>query len=305
MSAASLISGTGLAAPQTEGPASDASPVSEKSPSESTNCQSNMVLNAVQGDPNKAPRAAVACAACRLRKIKCSGDHPVCVTCRRSGQDCTYPPLKRRREPRKPFQRGDGTAESSSMAAKRRDLGQRTIDREWQQFAFNGPPRATYQNNSVVAVQVPPAPSIFTPSNSNNFTFLSGDDTTSSSSFTGLNFINESPDWQGVIALAGDHAHGSQFDLGTAPVQVNPICLSPPEAGNPAMGTSKPDLWASATTPGQSSGGASLGGKPGQSKTKYRVPYFRYGNAPGFVVSLTCFFALDSCQYHNILFYFD
>ncbi|KAH8901228.1 hypothetical protein GQ53DRAFT_789942 [Thozetella sp. PMI_491] len=39
----------------------------------------------------KARRYAFACASCKARKIKCSGDQPICRGCRRNGEDCVWP----------------------------------------------------------------------------------------------------------------------------------------------------------------------------------------------------------------------
>lgn len=40
----------------------------------------------------KARRYGFACTACKTRKVKCSGEQPVCAGCRRSGDVCVWPP---------------------------------------------------------------------------------------------------------------------------------------------------------------------------------------------------------------------
>ncbi|KAM5354131.1 hypothetical protein ACJ41O_000781 [Fusarium nematophilum] len=39
----------------------------------------------------KARRYGFACTSCKSRKVKCSGDQPVCRACERSGEDCAWP----------------------------------------------------------------------------------------------------------------------------------------------------------------------------------------------------------------------
>lgn len=43
------------------------------------------------GGIRKARRYGFACAACKTRKVKCSGEQPICAGCRRSGEDCVWP----------------------------------------------------------------------------------------------------------------------------------------------------------------------------------------------------------------------
>ncbi|KAK4689331.1 hypothetical protein P7C73_g782, partial [Tremellales sp. Uapishka_1] len=50
-------------------------------------------------EDSRLSRASLACATCRARKIKCSGEKPTCSRCLKKSQTCIYPPLhKRRRE---------------------------------------------------------------------------------------------------------------------------------------------------------------------------------------------------------------
>lgn len=42
-------------------------------------------------------RATVACSACRARKIKCSGDKPICTTCAKGSVQCEYPVVRKRK----------------------------------------------------------------------------------------------------------------------------------------------------------------------------------------------------------------
>lgn len=45
----------------------------------------------------KVKRATVACSACRARKIKCSGDKPICTTCAKGSVQCEYPIVRKRK----------------------------------------------------------------------------------------------------------------------------------------------------------------------------------------------------------------
>ncbi|THH14081.1 hypothetical protein EW146_g6214 [Bondarzewia mesenterica] len=47
-------------------------------------------------------RTAQACEKCRLRKAKCSGEHPVCQRCHTRGLVCEYAPERKMRGPNKP-----------------------------------------------------------------------------------------------------------------------------------------------------------------------------------------------------------
>ncbi|KAG1738379.1 uncharacterized protein EDB91DRAFT_1337047 [Suillus paluster] len=51
------------------------------------------------------PRVAHACDHCRRRKIKCSGEQPVCDSCEKKGRACQWTPLKttKERRSRKPY----------------------------------------------------------------------------------------------------------------------------------------------------------------------------------------------------------
>ncbi|EAL20935.1 hypothetical protein CNBE0020 [Cryptococcus deneoformans B-3501A] len=48
-------------------------------------------------DDTKVKRATVACNACRARKIKCSGDKPICTTCAKGSVRCEYPTVRKRK----------------------------------------------------------------------------------------------------------------------------------------------------------------------------------------------------------------
>ncbi|OXH32873.1 hypothetical protein J008_03143 [Cryptococcus neoformans] len=48
-------------------------------------------------DDTKVKRATVACNACRARKIKCSGDKPICTTCAKGSVRCEYPIVRKRK----------------------------------------------------------------------------------------------------------------------------------------------------------------------------------------------------------------
>ncbi|WVF71755.1 hypothetical protein IAT40_006563 [Kwoniella sp. CBS 6097] len=85
------------APPPSDGHASGASP---ESPNDD---QTNINTTAVRQDEeaDKGSRAPIACSACRARKVKCSGDKPVCVTCAKTSQTCIYTPhAKRKRKVR-------------------------------------------------------------------------------------------------------------------------------------------------------------------------------------------------------------
>ena len=60
------------------------SPASASSPraTTTTNTRANRRL---------ARKYGFACLSCKLRKVKCNGDHPVCASCRRSGNECVWP----------------------------------------------------------------------------------------------------------------------------------------------------------------------------------------------------------------------
>ncbi|KAG1738363.1 uncharacterized protein EDB91DRAFT_1337039 [Suillus paluster] len=51
------------------------------------------------------PRVAHACDHCRRRKTKCSGDQPVCDSCKKKGRACQWTPIKttKERRSRKPY----------------------------------------------------------------------------------------------------------------------------------------------------------------------------------------------------------
>ncbi|KIK43310.1 hypothetical protein CY34DRAFT_719859 [Suillus luteus UH-Slu-Lm8-n1] len=54
------------------------------------------------------PRVVHACDHCRRRKTKCSGDQPVCTSCKKRGKVCQWTPLKttKERRSRKPYDVG-------------------------------------------------------------------------------------------------------------------------------------------------------------------------------------------------------
>ncbi|KAG1821075.1 uncharacterized protein BJ212DRAFT_978017 [Suillus subaureus] len=54
------------------------------------------------------PRVAHACDYCRRRKTKCSGEQPVCTSCKKRGKVCQWTPLKttKERRTRKPYDVG-------------------------------------------------------------------------------------------------------------------------------------------------------------------------------------------------------
>ncbi|KAG2028209.1 hypothetical protein BDR03DRAFT_1030923 [Suillus americanus] len=54
------------------------------------------------------PRVAHACDHCRRRKTKCSGEQPVCTSCKKRGKVCQWTPLKttKERRSRKPYDVG-------------------------------------------------------------------------------------------------------------------------------------------------------------------------------------------------------
>ncbi|WVQ99144.1 hypothetical protein IAU59_006276 [Kwoniella sp. CBS 9459] len=83
-------------------PASSQGPASGPS-RDSTLDQTNINPDLKQDDEvdKASPRAPIACSACRARKVKCSGDKPVCATCAKSNQTCIYTPhVKRKRRVR-------------------------------------------------------------------------------------------------------------------------------------------------------------------------------------------------------------
>ncbi|OCF40432.1 hypothetical protein I317_05735 [Kwoniella heveanensis CBS 569] len=85
------------------GAASGASPDSTINQSKSNNNNNSGSLDVIKddGEGDKVPRAPIACSACRARKVKCSGDKPVCITCAKTNQTCIYTPhAKRKRKVR-------------------------------------------------------------------------------------------------------------------------------------------------------------------------------------------------------------
>ncbi|KJE00782.1 hypothetical protein I311_05579 [Cryptococcus gattii NT-10] len=65
----------------------------------------------------KVKRATVACSACRARKIKCSGDKPICTTCAKGSVQCEYPIVrKRKREGTKKKDSGSDQLDSALAA---------------------------------------------------------------------------------------------------------------------------------------------------------------------------------------------
>ncbi|WWC70480.1 uncharacterized protein I206_104431 [Kwoniella pini CBS 10737] len=75
-------------------PGSSTIPANHTSPSSSD----EPTGKAQEEDTEEKPsRALIACVACRARKIKCSGDRPVCVTCAKSSQTCIYNPHAKRK----------------------------------------------------------------------------------------------------------------------------------------------------------------------------------------------------------------
>lgn len=63
------------------------SPVTDPAPSANASPPNIRLVDTSQLEP----RAIVACVFCRQRKIKCSGDKPVCVKCQKLAQECVYP----------------------------------------------------------------------------------------------------------------------------------------------------------------------------------------------------------------------
>ncbi|KAI9315334.1 hypothetical protein BX666DRAFT_1817538, partial [Dichotomocladium elegans] len=48
-------------------------------------------------------RLAQACDICRRKKVKCDGIKPTCTNCHKSGRECTYNPVVKKRGPRQGY----------------------------------------------------------------------------------------------------------------------------------------------------------------------------------------------------------
>ncbi|USP74232.1 hypothetical protein yc1106_01506 [Curvularia clavata] len=73
-----------------------------------------------QGSVQAAEKLHAACDECRTRKLKCSGDSPKCVRCKRERIDCVYSPQKQMGRPRK-RRREDETNNSARTLVQGRD----------------------------------------------------------------------------------------------------------------------------------------------------------------------------------------
>ncbi|KAA1476332.1 hypothetical protein DENSPDRAFT_884254 [Dentipellis sp. KUC8613] len=62
-------------------------------------------------------RTAQACEKCRVRKAKCSGDHPSCARCLSRGLQCEYAPERKMRGPNKPKPAAASTSPPSNPAS--------------------------------------------------------------------------------------------------------------------------------------------------------------------------------------------
>lgn len=62
-------------------------------PSTTANAQkrSSVVTTTITTDNGSESARVGACSNCRSRKIKCSGDRPICKTCAKNNQECDYP----------------------------------------------------------------------------------------------------------------------------------------------------------------------------------------------------------------------
>jgi len=68
---------------------------SQAGPGPSTTAQarkkSSVVTTTITTDNGSESARVGACSNCRSRKIKCSGDRPICKTCAKNNQECDYP----------------------------------------------------------------------------------------------------------------------------------------------------------------------------------------------------------------------
>lgn len=74
----------------------DGYPSSPAGPGPSTTAQtqqkrSSVVTTTITNNDGSESARVGACSNCRTRKIKCSGDRPICKTCAKNNQECDYP----------------------------------------------------------------------------------------------------------------------------------------------------------------------------------------------------------------------
>jgi hypothetical protein len=99
---------------------------SQAGPGPSTAAQarkrSSVVTTTITNDNGSESARVGACSNCRSRKIKCSGDRPVCKTCAKNNQDCDYPlHISRKRKGREAEKTGASTSKRRQSSTK--DVG--------------------------------------------------------------------------------------------------------------------------------------------------------------------------------------
>lgn len=60
-------------------------------PSTAAQKRSSLVTTTITNDDGSESARVGACSNCRTRKIRCSGDRPICKTCAKNNQECDYP----------------------------------------------------------------------------------------------------------------------------------------------------------------------------------------------------------------------
>lgn len=232
-------------------------------PSTTANKRAANVTTTIVGQDGIDSARVGACSNCRSRKIKCSGDRPICKTCAKNGQSCEYPlHVSRKRKDRDSSSRRPTEGYKRSVSASDQpqvqfggnvgDLGilQHQSNNFFPTFDFGIDPIALQSQSDPAGLPV---------------------DNAWLENFLAYDFGNAMPPAQGLAQPIGP---GGQAGVTDGQAAVN----------------------AASTT----SSGIGEGGSKGKHKAKFRVPYFRYVLALRYGVALSLADDAGSCKISHI-----
>ncbi|WVW83580.1 hypothetical protein I302_105601 [Kwoniella bestiolae CBS 10118] len=269
-------------------PPTDTSPVSSVDQPETAQLE----------DSDKPQRALIACVACRTRKIKCSGDRPVCTTCAKTNQTCIYTPHAKRKRKSKVL----STPDDRSKKLYHQDISPAVVASQPSHIPHDAlHPSQTYLSGipahesgipplgvpgpstytQTTQAQRPPQP-IMAPTSEGSFEqSLSAQDPFDLSTFNpsaDLEFINSLMSWQGVDTTGEEQGSHANIDW-----SLNDFLGWDPAISSTRNGENENRSKQSAMNNGVL---AEQTGQSQSSKSRFRVPYFRFFGptaiAPGY-----------------------
>jgi hypothetical protein len=221
---------------------------SQAGPGPSTTAQarkkSSVVTTTITTDNGSESARVGACSNCRSRKIKCSGDRPICKTCAKNNQDCDYPLHISRKRKGKSEADKPGAGASKRRQSSINDLGTPAVHNHATPALLND--SNSYVNNNQFPILDFTADSL--PLHTQNGYDGAPVDNAWLESFLAYDFGDEIPlPLQSLAPQTANGMQAGQVDMGSA-------------------GSARMD------------GDTNIKGEPlakRRSQAKYRVPYFR------------------------------